>query len=103
MINDFDAFAAQLLVVHLPYATNAAKMAGTTPQRMPGNPAYATYRAMPNSDITERQAAEIGVSLRNAPFTPGKTKPNANRTWSTPRAIQIGFGKAFKAHLLASC
>ncbi len=51
---------------------------------------------MPNSDITARQAAEMGVSLRNDPFTPGKTKPNANRTWSTPRAIQTGFGKRSK-------
>lgn len=77
-------------------------MAGTTPQRTPGNPAYEIYNAIPNNDITARQIAEKEVNLRSIPVIPGKTKPNENRTWDTPIAIQIGFDKAFRAHVLAS-
>ena len=62
---------------HLVYATNAAKIAGTTPQRIPGNPAYLMYNATPNSESADRQAAAMEVGLRN--FAPGRIKPNANR------------------------
>jgi hypothetical protein len=77
-------------------------MAGAAAQRMPGNPEYALYSAIPKSDITARQTAEMAVSLGNTLTAFGKTTPNPNIAWRTPRATQAGLGKAFKAHDLAS-
>ena len=40
--------------VILPYDTNAAKIPGTTPQSMPGNPEYWANNAQPHRELTAR-------------------------------------------------
>lgn len=71
-------------------------MAGRIPQRAPA-PEYIEYNIMPSTDIIARQIAETAITL-GIPHIPGKTKPNANTNWSTPKITQKGAGKALKAH-----